>query len=163
HVQDARPEAPDRAQTRVTITQEAPRRRRPRASGPAAPDPRPSRVGRHPDRRGHRDPVCGRRGAGSRPPSPPLPRRARGRRGRALTARRTFMIRGLPSMLVVLLLVSPAAAADRVKVGFIATFSGPAGSIGQHMWDGFTLGVEHAGGKLGGLTTEVIKEDDQLK
>jgi branched-chain amino acid transport system substrate-binding protein len=73
------------------------------------------------------------------------------------------MIRVLASMLVAALLVSPAAAADRVKIGFIATFSGPAGSIGQHMWDGFTLGVEHAGGKLGGLTTEVIKEDDQLK
>jgi branched-chain amino acid transport system substrate-binding protein len=65
--------------------------------------------------------------------------------------------------LATLLLAVPAGAADRVKVGFIATFSGPAGSIGQHMWDGFTLGVEHAGGKLGGLATEVVKEDDQLK
>src|SRR5262245_30729438 len=58
---------------------------------------------------------------------------------------------------------SPAAAADRVKVGFIATFSGPIGLIGQHMLDGFTLGVEHAGGKLGGLPVEVVREDDQLK
>jgi branched-chain amino acid transport system substrate-binding protein len=58
---------------------------------------------------------------------------------------------------------SPAAAADRVKVGFIATFSGPIGLIGQHMMDGFTLGIEHAGGKLGGLPVEVVKEDDQLK
>lgn len=65
--------------------------------------------------------------------------------------------------LATLLLAVPAGAADRVKVGFIATFSGPAGSIGQHMWDGFTLGVEHAGGRLGGLATEVVKEDDQLK
>jgi branched-chain amino acid transport system substrate-binding protein len=31
------------------------------------------------------------------------------------------------------------------------------------MYDGFLLGVEHAGGKLGGLATEVLKEDDQLK
>jgi branched-chain amino acid transport system substrate-binding protein len=57
----------------------------------------------------------------------------------------------------------PASAAERVKVGFIATFSGPIGVIGQHMYDGFLLGVEHAGGKLGGLATEVLKEDDQLK
>jgi branched-chain amino acid transport system substrate-binding protein len=64
---------------------------------------------------------------------------------------------------VLLLLAPSAAAADRVKVGFIATFSGPIGLIGQHMFDGFMLGVEHAGGKLGGLPTEVIKEDDQLK
>jgi len=65
--------------------------------------------------------------------------------------------------LTTVLLAAPAGAADRVKVGFIATFSGPIGQIGQHMYDGFTLGVEHAGGKLGGLATEVIKEDDQLK
>lgn len=60
-------------------------------------------------------------------------------------------------------LASPALAAEKVKLGYIATFSGPAGIIGQHSFDGFMLGVEHAGGKLGGLPTEVIKEDDQLK
>jgi len=59
--------------------------------------------------------------------------------------------------------VAPASAAERVRVGFIATFSGPIGLIGQHMYDGFMLGVDHAGGKLGGLPTEVLKEDDQLK
>jgi branched-chain amino acid transport system substrate-binding protein len=74
-----------------------------------------------------------------------------------------MITRGFVVALATLLLAVPAGAADRVKVGFIATFSGPAGSIGQHMWDGFTLGVEHAGGKLGGLATEVVKEDDQLK
>jgi branched-chain amino acid transport system substrate-binding protein len=61
------------------------------------------------------------------------------------------------------LAATPAGAADRLKVGFIATFSGPIGLIGQHMHDGFLLGVEHGGGKLGGLAVEVIKEDDQLK
>jgi branched-chain amino acid transport system substrate-binding protein len=66
-------------------------------------------------------------------------------------------------ILALVLLAGPAEAADRVKVGFIATFSGPIGLIGQHMFDGFMLGVEHAGGKLGGLATQVIKEDDQLK
>jgi branched-chain amino acid transport system substrate-binding protein len=55
------------------------------------------------------------------------------------------------------------AAAQSVKIGFIATFSGPGGALGQNLYDGFMLGVEHAGGKLGGLATEVIKEDDQLK
>lgn len=62
-----------------------------------------------------------------------------------------------------MLLTGPATAAESVKVGFIATFSGPAGLLGQHGYDGFMLGVEHAGGKLGGLATEVVKEDDQLK
>src|SRR5438270_881787 len=58
----------------------------------------------------------------------------------------------------------PAAAQQKpLKIGFIATFSGPGAIIGQHLYDGFMLGVEQAGGKLGGVATEVIKEDDQLK
>jgi len=50
-----------------------------------------------------------------------------------------------------------------VKIGFVATMSGPAATLGQDMYDGFMLGIEHAGGKLGGQKIEVIKEDDQLK
>jgi branched-chain amino acid transport system substrate-binding protein len=60
-------------------------------------------------------------------------------------------------------LATTPAAAQTVKIGFIATFSGPGGTIGTHLYDGFMLGIEHAGGKLGGLTPEVLKEDDQLK
>lgn len=75
-----------------------------------------------------------------------------------------MMIRGmLLAALAVAVLAAPAAAADKLKVGFIATFSGPIAVTGQHAWDGFMLGVEHRGGRLGGLTTEVVKEDDQLK
>jgi hypothetical protein len=47
------------------------------------------------------------------------------------------------------------AGAQSVKIGFIATFSGPAGSLGRDLYDGFMLGVEHSGGKLGGLTPEM--------
>lgn len=65
--------------------------------------------------------------------------------------------------LTLALAAAPAAAADKVKVGFIATFSGPVGLLGQHSFDGFVLGVEHVGGKLGGLPTEIVKDDDQLK
>ncbi|MBM3600007.1 MAG: ABC transporter substrate-binding protein [Alphaproteobacteria bacterium] len=61
------------------------------------------------------------------------------------------------------LLAVPAAAQNKVKIGFIATMSGPAGAIGKDMEDGFRLGIEHAGGKLGGLEPEVIIGDDQLK
>lgn len=50
-----------------------------------------------------------------------------------------------------------------VKIGFMATLSGPAAALGQDMYDGFMLGIEHAGGKLGGAAVEVIREDDQLK
>jgi len=63
-----------------------------------------------------------------------------------------------------MLVAAPAPAQQKsLKIGFIATFSGPGGIIGQHLYDGFMLGVEQAGGKLGGVPTEVVKEDDQLK
>ncbi len=56
-----------------------------------------------------------------------------------------------------------AAQAEDVKIGFLATFSGPAAALGQDQYDGFMLGVEQNGGKLGGRTVEIVKEDDQLK
>ncbi|MBO6757637.1 MAG: ABC transporter substrate-binding protein [Roseibium sp.] len=55
------------------------------------------------------------------------------------------------------------AKAESLKIGFMATLSGPPAVLGQHMRDGFLLGVEEAGGKLGGLETEVIVVDDELK
>lgn len=57
--------------------------------------------------------------------------------------------------------IRPAAA--QVKIGFVATFSGFAGALGRDMYDGFMLGIEHLGGRLGGQTVEVLREDDQLK
>lgn len=56
-----------------------------------------------------------------------------------------------------------AGAAETVKIGFISTFSGPQGVLGRELLDGFTLGVRHAGGTLGGLNVEVIQGDDQAK
>lgn len=54
-------------------------------------------------------------------------------------------------------------AQQTVKIGFLGTLSGPAGALGQDQYDAFMLGIEHSGGKLGGATVQVIKEDDQLK
>ncbi|KGM34611.1 ABC transporter substrate-binding protein [Inquilinus limosus MP06] len=51
----------------------------------------------------------------------------------------------------------------RLKIGFMATLSGPPAALGQHMRDGFQLGVKELGGKLGGVPTEVVVEDDELK
>lgn len=53
--------------------------------------------------------------------------------------------------------------ADPVKIGFLATLSGPSAVLGQHMRDGFLLAVKELGGKLGGQETEVIVVDDELK
>ncbi len=55
------------------------------------------------------------------------------------------------------------AAADPIKVGFVATLSGPPAALGVHMRDGFQLAVKELGGKLGGQPTEVIVVDDELK
>ena len=60
---------------------------------------------------------------------------------------------------------SPAAAQDAepVKIGFIATMSGPPGILGTHLRDGLMLGLEKAGNEAGGRQIEVIVEDDELK
>src|SRR5688572_24665190 len=55
-----------------------------------------------------------------------------------------------------------AQAANELKIGFLSTLSGPAGGIGIEIRDGFNLAVKLAGGKLGGLPTEVIVADDTL-
>jgi branched-chain amino acid transport system substrate-binding protein len=50
-----------------------------------------------------------------------------------------------------------------LKIGIIAVLSGPQAVLGGQLRDGFNLGVKHAGGKLGGLKTTVIVQDDELK
>ena len=54
-------------------------------------------------------------------------------------------------------------AADKVKIGFISTLSGPNAAIGGDIRDGFNLAIKLNGGKLGALPAEVLIGDDQLK
>ena len=56
---------------------------------------------------------------------------------------------------------SPLAAA--ATIGIMAPLSGPQAIVGQDQVDGFMLAVEQLGGKLGGQSANVLKEDDQLK
>jgi branched-chain amino acid transport system substrate-binding protein len=56
-----------------------------------------------------------------------------------------------------------AAMADAVKIGFVGTFSGPAAAIGNDMRDGFNLGLDHLGRRMGGKPVEVLYEDDTQK
>ena len=67
------------------------------------------------------------------------------------------------ALLVPALLALPLHAADKVKVGFISTLSGPNASIGTDIRDAFNLVIKLNGGKLGGLPAEVLVSDDQLK
>src|SRR5688572_9541820 len=61
------------------------------------------------------------------------------------------------------LAASAALAADKVKVGFVSTLSGPSSALGVDIRDGFMLAVKLYGGKLGGLPAEVLVSDDQFK
>jgi branched-chain amino acid transport system substrate-binding protein len=74
---------------------------------------------------------------------------------------------GLPSGIVAAalaaLLPSGGQAADRIKIGFISTLSGPSAALGVDIRDGFQLAVKMAGGKVGGLPAEVLVGDDQFK
>jgi branched-chain amino acid transport system substrate-binding protein len=58
---------------------------------------------------------------------------------------------------------SGAQAADKVKIGFVSTLSGPSAALGVDIRDAFQLAVKMNGGKLGGLPAEVLIGDDQFK
>ncbi len=65
--------------------------------------------------------------------------------------------------LAALVVAGAAEAQNRVRVGIITTLSGPNAVIGREIVDGFTLGVRHSDGRLGGIETEVIQGDDQFR
>jgi len=58
---------------------------------------------------------------------------------------------------------SAAHAEDNLKVGIIATLSGPPAVLGQQLRNGFQLAVKDLGGKLGGREAEIFVADDELK
>ena len=62
-----------------------------------------------------------------------------------------------------LIAIGPAAAAEKVKIGFVTTITTPAGVIGKDMVDAVNLAMEDIGGKMAGLDVELIVEDDGFK
>jgi branched-chain amino acid transport system substrate-binding protein len=58
---------------------------------------------------------------------------------------------------------APAFAQQKVKIGFITTFSGPQGVMGQYMKNSVELALDHLGHKMAGMDVEVFYGDDQLK
>ena len=73
------------------------------------------------------------------------------------------MKRLISALLLSAVAALPAEAADKVKVGFLSTLSGPGGALGVDMRDAFLLAVKLGDGKLGGLPAEVNVVDDQQK
>jgi branched-chain amino acid transport system substrate-binding protein len=72
------------------------------------------------------------------------------------------MHRTITAVLAALCLAGGAHAAERIKVGFVSTLSGPSAALGIDIRDAFNLIVKRNGGKLGGLPAEVITADDQM-
>ena len=61
-------------------------------------------------------------------------------------------------------LAAPAAQAqEKLKIGVIATLSGPPAVLGQQLRNGVQLAVKTLGGKLGGREVELVVQDDELK
>ena len=72
---------------------------------------------------------------------------------------RTLLLAALAASLS----AGPALAQEPIKIGFISTFSGPSGQLGQELLDGFKLGIKSIGGTLGGRAVEIVQGDDQAK
>ena len=67
------------------------------------------------------------------------------------------------ALIAALLVVTPALAQEKLKIGFITTLSGPQGVIGEDMKNSVELALDHLGRKVGGLDVEMIYGDDQVK
>src|SRR5688572_12184207 len=67
------------------------------------------------------------------------------------------------ALALALALAANAQAADKVRIGFISTLSGPGAALGVDIRDAFQLAIKMNGGKLGGLPAEVLIGDDQFK
>ena len=74
-----------------------------------------------------------------------------------------MMKRTLFATLCAITLAAAMATASAATIGLMAPLSGPQALVGQDQVDGFLLGLEQHGGKLGGQPVTVVKEDDQLK
>jgi len=62
-----------------------------------------------------------------------------------------------------ILIALPALAQQTLKIGYETILTGPVSSVGYDMRDGFELALDHKNRMLGGLKTEVIYVDDQMK
>jgi branched-chain amino acid transport system substrate-binding protein len=65
--------------------------------------------------------------------------------------------------ILVMGLFTATAANAQLKIGHMATMTGPLGALGIDQYQGFMLRVEQGGGMLGGQKVEVVSMDDQSK
>jgi branched-chain amino acid transport system substrate-binding protein len=77
--------------------------------------------------------------------------------------RQRIIALGLAALLAGLGTASSAWSQETLKIGVLSTLSGQSAVLGQHMRDGFALAAKQLGGKLGGVPTEILVVDDELK
>jgi len=58
--------------------------------------------------------------------------------------------------------ITPAHAADKIKVGLLSTLSGAGAGLGVDIRDGFQLAMKHQNGKIGDIPADIIVADDQM-
>ena len=74
------------------------------------------------------------------------------------------MLRIMAGVLVAsALTMQPGSAQTPVKIGFLSTFSGPQGQLGDEIHSGFGVALDQLGGRLGGVPVQVLIGDDQTK
>ncbi len=73
------------------------------------------------------------------------------------------IVKGLLAAAAATVLATSAQAADKLKIGFVSTLSGPSAALGVDIRDAFLLAVKLNGGKLGGVEADVMIADDQFK
>ncbi|MEM6463121.1 MAG: ABC transporter substrate-binding protein [Pseudomonadota bacterium] len=61
------------------------------------------------------------------------------------------------------MLLASTAHAEDLKIGLVVTLSGPPAVLGKQVEDGFKLALDNMDGKIGGLDTELIVVDSELK
>ena len=72
-------------------------------------------------------------------------------------------MRNLIFSFIILSLISSSLKAEKLKIGFMTTLSGPASSIGAQMKNAVNLAVDKLNGKIDSYDVEVIFVDDQRK
>ncbi|MEX2015021.1 MAG: ABC transporter substrate-binding protein, partial [Candidatus Hydrogenedentales bacterium] len=73
------------------------------------------------------------------------------------------LIVGISTLALTAFAATGAAAQEKLKVGVIATLSGPPAVLGQQLRNGVQLAVKSLGGKFGGRDVELVIVDDELK
>ena len=73
------------------------------------------------------------------------------------------LIAGIAIVAAAGLAAQHADAQEKLKVGVIASLSGPPAALGQQLRNGVQLAVKNLGGKLGGRDVELIVVDDETK